>query len=418
MTGGGLSVGSPHFTPDGSSIVFLGPVSEPRNTIDDPSGVSLNTSLWMIPVGGGDATRITDEETYNFAHGDGDMVVTSDGVVFLNENRGAVDVLLIPFDGAKPTVLMEGRRQVQSVDAAATSTGLLLMATVADGQTWGDVVVRQPDGTERVLTDWSADFRAEAPPRPLTEVTAAAPDGYPVHGWLVRPEGEGPHPLLLMIHGGPYTQYGWQLFDEAQVYAGAGYAVLYTNPRGSSGYGQAHGRAVVGNVGEVSTADLMAILDATLAANTDLDGSRMGVLGGSHGGYMTTWLAGHEGHRFKTAISERAVNAIDSFTGSSDIGWFFADDLYGPDVIGQRRQTPLAYVNDIDIPMLIIHSEEDWRCPIEQAQRLFVALRKRGAVAEMLIFPGEGHEMSRSGLPSHRLARFEAILEWFDRHLR
>ena len=413
VTTGGLSVGSPHFTPDGSSIVFLGSTIGPDNL----NAVSLNTSLWTVPVAGGDATRITDEETYNFAHGDGGMVVTAEGVLFLNENRGAVDVLLVPFDGGKPTVLMDGRRQVQAVDAATTPAGLLLMATVADGQTWGDVVVRQTDGTERALTDWSADYRAEVPVRPLTEVSATAPDGYPVHGWLVRPDGDGPHPLLLMIHGGPFTQYGWQLFDEAQVYAGAGYAVLYTNPRGSSGYGQAHGRAVIGNVGEVSTVDLMAILDATLAANSDLDGSRMGVLGGSHGGFMTTWLAGHEGHRFKTAVSERAVNAIDSFTGSSDIGWFFGNDLYGTDVAQQQRQSPLTYVDDIKIPMLIIHSEQDWRCPIEQGQRLYVALRQRGVPAEMLVFPGEGHELSRGGLPSHRIARFDAILEWFGRYV-
>src|SRR5207247_4334165 len=100
----------------------------------------------------------------------------------------------------------------------------------------------------------------------------------------------GPHPVLLLIHGGPCTQYGWRLFDEAQVYAGAGYAVVMGNPRGSSGYGEAHARAVVGNVGEVSATDLLALLDAALAAD-DLDASRVGVLGGSHGGYMTTWLA-------------------------------------------------------------------------------------------------------------------------------
>jgi dipeptidyl aminopeptidase/acylaminoacyl peptidase len=251
---------------------------------------------------------------------------------------------------------------------------------------------------------------------PLEEVTATAADGYPVHGWLARPAGDGPHPVLLMIHGGPFSQYGWQLFDEAQVYAGAGYAVLYTNPRGSSGYGQAHGRAVIGNVGEVSTGDLTAILDAALK-DPGLDADRVGVLGGSHGGYMTTWLAAHEGQRFKAAVSERAVNAIDSFTGSSDIGYFFADDLYGTDVEQQRRQSPLTYVDQIDIPMLIVHSEEDWRCPIEQGKRLYVALRKRGKTAEMLIFPSEGHELSRAGLPSHRLARFDAILDWFGRYL-
>jgi dipeptidyl aminopeptidase/acylaminoacyl peptidase len=413
VTDGGYSLGAPKFTPDGSSIMFLGSTIGP-NAIN---GVALNTSLWRVAAAGGTPTRVTDEETYNFAHGDAEPVITADGVLFLNEHRGAVDVLLVPFEGGAPTVLLDGRRQIQAVDAAATPAGLVLVATVADGQTWGDVVVRDADGTERVLTDWNAGYRAEATVFPLIEVTAPAPDGYPVHGWLVKPAGDGPHPLLLMVHGGPFSQYGWQLFDEAQVYAGAGYAVLYTNPRGSSGYGQAHGRAVVGNVGEVSTTDLMAILDATLAGHADLDRSRMGVLGGSHGGYMTTWLAGHEGHRFRTAISERAVNAIDSFTGSSDIGWFFGNDLYGTDVEQQRRQSPLTYVDDIKIPMLIIHSEQDWRCPIEQGQRLYVALRHRGVPAEMLVFPGEGHELSRGGLPSHRIARFDAILEWFGRYI-
>jgi dipeptidyl aminopeptidase/acylaminoacyl peptidase len=247
-------------------------------------------------------------------------------------------------------------------------------------------------------------------------VTGTAPDGYPVHGWVVSPLGSGPHPVLLMVHGGPFTQYTWSLHDEAQVYAGAGYAVVMGNPRGSSGYGQAHGRYVVGDVGQRSAADLMALLDAALA-DPALDSSRVGVLGGSHGGFMTTWLAARAGDRFRAAVSERALNAIDSFRGSSDIGFWFARGLYGPDPAGWAAQSPLTYADSISIPMLIIHSEHDWRCPIEQAQRLFVALKLRESPAEMLIFPGEGHELSRSGLPSHRVARFEAILEWFARWL-
>jgi dipeptidyl aminopeptidase/acylaminoacyl peptidase len=237
-----------------------------------------------------------------------------------------------------------------------------------------------------------------------------------VHGWIVRPQGDGPHPVLLMIHGGPFTQYGWRLFDEAQVYARAGYAVVMGNPRGSSGYGEAHGRAVVGDVGEVTARDLIALLDSALKS-PDLDASRVGVLGGSHGGFMTTWLAAHHGDRFKAAISERAVNAIDSFTGSSDIGWFFGEDLYGADRTQQDRQSPLSHADRIDIPMLIVHSEHDWRCPVEQAQRLYVALKLRRVPVEFLLFPGEGHELSRSGLPSHRVARFEAILDWWRRWL-
>jgi dipeptidyl aminopeptidase/acylaminoacyl peptidase len=219
-----------------------------------------------------------------------------------------------------------------------------------------------------------------------------------------------------MIHGGPFAQYGWTLFDEAQVYAGAGYAVVYGNPRGSSGYGQAHGAAIRGDVGERSAADLLALLDAAVS-RPDLDGSRVGVLGGSHGGFMTSWLIGHC-DRFKAAVSERAVNAIDSFVGSSDIGWGFADDLYGADPEDLRRQSPLTYADAITTPLLIIHSEHDWRCPVEQAQRLYVALRQRDAEVEMLLFPGEGHEMSRAGLPSHRVARFDAIVDWFGRYLR
>jgi len=410
LTNGGMSLSQPSFGPDGHTVYFVG------NTLgaDDVNGVAMNDSLWSVPVTGEAApTRLTDEETYHLSS---TLFVGDDGILFPNENRGAVDLLLIPFDGGAPQVLLDGPRQIQAASMISTPSGPLVVASFADGQTWGDVVLREWDGEERVLTDFSAGYRAEASVIQLEEVTATAADGYPVHGWLARPAGDGPHPVLLMIHGGPFTQYGWQLFDEAQVYAGAGYAVLYTNPRGSSGYGQAHGRAVIGNVGEVSTGDLTAILDAALK-DPGLDADRVGVLGGSHGGYMTTWLAAHEGQRFKAAVSERAVNAIDSFTGSSDIGYFFADDLYGTDVEQQRRQSPLTYVDQIDIPMLIVHSEEDWRCPIEQGKRLYVALRKRGKTAEMLIFPSEGHELSRAGLPSHRLARFDAILDWFGRYL-
>lgn len=218
-----------------------------------------------------------------------------------------------------------------------------------------------------------------------------------------------------MIHGGPFAQYGWRLFDEAQVYAGAGYAVVMGNPRGSSGYGRQHGLAIRGDVGAVSERDLLALLDHALAA-PDLDGERLGVLGGSHGGFMTTWLLGRT-DRFRAGITEWALNEPESFEGSSDSGWVLPDELYGRDPELRAAQSPLAYADRVTAPTLIIHSEQDWRCPVEQAQRLFVALKKRGVETEFLLFPGEGHELSRSGLPSHRVARFDAILDWWRRHL-
>ncbi|MET0227960.1 MAG: prolyl oligopeptidase family serine peptidase, partial [Actinomycetes bacterium] len=146
------------------------------------------------------------------------------------------------------------------------------------------------------------------------------------------------------------------------------------------------------------------------------DGDRVGVMGGSYGGFMTSWLVSHT-DRFRAGISERACNAFDSFEGSSDIGWDFVPLYIGTDPDRILAQSPLSYVDQIRTPMLLIHSEQDWRCPVEQAQRLFVALKKRKVPVELLLFPGEGHELTRSGLPSHRVARFEAVLDWWRRHL-
>ncbi len=398
-----LSIDQVRFTPDGTFACFdasdLG-----------ASGRELggrNTGLWSVPADGSvPPRRLTDAETIHLA-GDGAIETTPDGVLTCAENRGAVELLLVPYDGGEPQRLLSGKRQIEGAARAAST----LVAVVASPDSRGELVA-MADGTERQLTS----FAAIESPRPMEEITATSPDGYPVHGWIVRPHSLGPHPVLLMIHGGPFTQYGWRVFDEAQVYAGAGYAVIMGNPRGSSGYGQAHGSAIIGDAATAAAADLLALLDAGLATG-DLDSSRVGVLGGSYGGYMTTWLAAHHGQRFKAAASERAVNAIDSFHGSSDVGWIFAAALWGADPAGWAAQSPLSYADQISIPMLIIHSEHDWRCPVEQAQRLFVALKLRGMPAEMLLFPGEGHELTRGGQPGHRVARFEALLDWWARHL-
>jgi len=408
LTGGGFDASQPRFSPDGRTVCFAAvPLEAPDRF---PAG--SNIGVWAVPVDGSTpARRLTDREAHTLHRPGGMLVTTSDGVLFTEEHRGAVRLLAVGYDGGEPTVLVDGRRQVTAVATAAGVTAV----SVTDPTNPGELAVL--DGTElRTLTSFGDRFAAEVEVRPMVELTATAPDGYPVHGWVVRPAGEGPHPVLLMIHGGPFYQYGWTLFDEAQVYAGAGYAVVMGNPRGSSGYGEAHARAVVGDVGRVSALDLLALLDAALE-DPSLDRDRVGVMGGSHGGFMVTWLAAHHGDRFRAAITERALTAIDSFIGSSDIGWFFADGLYGTDPTRRKAQSPLTYVDQISLPMLIIHSEQDWRCPLEQAQRLFVALRRRGVPAEMLVFPGEGHELSRSGRPSHRVARFEAILDWWARHL-
>jgi dipeptidyl aminopeptidase/acylaminoacyl peptidase len=399
ITDNTLSLETPVFTPDGRTVLAQGIETTDRRR------VARNRGLWAVDAGGGRARRLTDTETVHLASER--IVTTPDAALVLAENQGAVDLLAVPYDGGEPEVRTAGPLVVLAADAAADT----VVVTYGDAERYGEVgVVRS--GTVDRLTDFGRDLA----PLPISDFEVKAPDGQRLHGFVVEPAGEGPHPVLLMIHGGPFTQYTWRVFDEAQVYAGAGYAVVYPNPRGSSGYGESYGAHIRGDVGARSAADLLALLDAALQ-RPSLDASRVGVLGGSHGGFMTSWLVGTT-DRFRAAVSERAVNAIDSFEGSSDIGWNFADDLYGPDPEDRRRQSPLTYADDIDTPLLIIHSEHDWRCPLEQAQRLYVALRRRDAPAEMLLFPGEGHEMSRTGLPSHRVARFAAILDWFDRHLK
>ncbi|WP_067137379.1 S9 family peptidase [Microtetraspora malaysiensis] len=401
VTATDLAVAAPRFTPDGDALCFLGAGAGPEGR----HLVAKNFGLWLMPLAGGAARRLTDEERFHLPVTP--YVPTTDGVLVTVENRGAKDLLHVPYTGAEPTVLINGPREVDAVAHAADVT----VVAVADARTPGELVALHRD-KEITLTSFGPGLDV----LPVEEVTGTAPDGYPVHGWIVRPAGEGPHPVLLMIHGGPFAQYGWHVFDEAQIYASAGYAVVMGNPRGSSGYGQAHGRHVFGDVGRLTALDLLALFDAALATG-GLDASRAGVLGGSHGGFMTTWMAAHHGDRFKAAISERAVNAIDSFHGSSDIGWSFARDLYGEDPARWVEQSPLTHADKIDKPFMIIHSEHDWRCPVEQAQRLFVKLQLRGVETELLLFPGEGHELSRSGLPSHRVARFDAILDWWGRHL-
>jgi dipeptidyl aminopeptidase/acylaminoacyl peptidase len=412
-----LAAARPAFSPDGRTVWFAGHDGR------DVAGRSM--ALWRVPAdGSGAPERCTDPQRFDVdnlhARGELPLLVDDESVVTISQHRGAVELWRFPTGGGEPTRLVGGRRQVHGYARASGGAedgqgGEVLVAAVADGTSAGELVALGADG-ERVLTDFGATLAAAAQPCPMEERTVHSPDGNEVHGWVVAPAGPGPFPVLLTVHGGPLTQYGYTLFDEAQVYAAAGYAVVLVNPRGSAGYGETHGRAVVHDVAAPAERDLLAFLDAALQ-DPRLDAGRVGVMGGSYGGLMTTWLAARHGGRFRAAISERSLNAPDSFLGSSDIGAWFIDAYLGAHPARVEAQSPLALADAIRIPTLIIHSEEDWRCPLEQAQRLFVALRRNGVDAELLLFPGEGHELSRSGLPSHRVARFEAILDWWARHL-
>ncbi|CAM3105473.1 S9 family peptidase [Saccharomonospora xinjiangensis] len=463
LTDAAVSVADPAWTPDGSGVVVVAPrdwdaretrhedlyvvpseggtpsllvrgrgnVSLPvvaedgtvyfyGTSFDGFAGVARNTGLWATSLTEpANPVRLTDAETVDCETSAGPPAPRRDDVLIAVRHRGAVELRSVPRDVPRDSdgavldtlTLVTGKHAVVRSFAIDGERVAVVQAGPADT---GEVLLLD-DGTVSIVTDFSASLR-ETGIRPVEELTATAPDGYPVHGWVVAPDGDGPHPVLLVVHGGPFAQYDWGLFDEAQVYASAGYLVVLPNPRGSAGYGESHGRAVIGALGTVDADDVLALLDAALT-RPDADTDRVGVMGGSYGGFMTGWLAAHHGHRFTAAWSERAVNAWDSFTGSSDIGWWFAGAYVGDDPEEQRRRSPLAHADRIRIPFAIAHSEHDWRCPIEQAQRMFVALKAGGCETEMLLFPGEGHELTRSGSPRHRIQRFDAVLEWWQRHL-
>ncbi len=283
---------------------------------------------------------------------------------------------------------------------------------------------------ERQLTELGKDFAAGRALVTPERFTAISKDGSEVEAWIARPAGfeaGKSYPTLLNIHGGPFTQYGNGFFDETQVYAGGGYAVIYANPRGSSGYSEEWGRAIMGpgeelgpGWGSVDYEDLTAVVDTALERFDFVDGERLGVLGGSYGGYMTSWIVSHT-NRFKAAISERAVNNLVSMYGSSDVGWVFKGyhgAFVHEDVDTYLKLSPWTYAKEIETPLLILHSEQDLRCNIEQAEVMFTTLRLLGKEVEFVRFPGESHELTRAGNPVHRVQRFELVLEWFDRYLK
>ncbi len=352
-----------------------------------------------------------------------------DDIVFALEDHGNTHLYRVAADGSgAPTLVVGGERAVTGFDVA----GGRLVYSADEPTRLSELFAaesRSAAAAERRLTNVGDAFAAG---RELAEAecfTATSADGAAVDAWVMKPvgcEAGKQYPTLLNIHGGPFGQYGSTFFDELQVYCGAGYAVVFSNPRGSSGSGEAWARAIRGpgaagpGWGSVDYEDCMAVTEEAVRRFDFVDGERLGVIGGSYGGYMTSWIVSHN-DRFKAAVSERAVNQMVSEWGSSDFGWDFKGYLgkfVFEDVEPYLKISPATYAERIHTPLLILHSENDLRCAVEQAEHLFVTLRLLKRPVELVRFPAESHELTRSGSPAHRVQRFHIVLEWFDRYLK
>ncbi len=274
-------------------------------------------------------------------------------------------------------------------------------------------------GTERRLTSFNDSLFKQVTSIPADTFWFTGVGGLKIQGWLMKPYGYQAgksYPLVLSIHGGPHSNYGNVLFPEFQMLASQGYWMLFTNPRGSSGYGHAFTYATRGRWGMEDYQDLMQAVDVAIArAKGSVDTTRMAVLGGSYGGFMTNWVVGHT-NRFRVAQTDRSIFNWYSWYGSSDAQGLTdyefngapweRDSLY-------RVLSPMTYAKNMRTPMLIVHSEDDKRTPITDGEQLFMSLRKRGIPAEFVRYPRSFHGLSRTGPPWLLVDRLERIRTWF-----
>ena len=366
-------------------------------TIGDPVGGDLRTNAWSPP-----AWSANDRE-----------------VIVQVCDEGSTSLRAFARDGSGSRIVAAGERQIFNFTVAADGAIAIAYGTPTIPN---EIALLESYGGERTLTDsnpWLAQKTVVAPKR----YRPRADDGTVLDAWLIEPAAiaEAKPPLVLEVHGGPHAAYGNTFFLEFQVLAAQGIAVAYGNPRGSQSYGQAYASAILGDWGGIDVADVLRILDGALEQGR-FDTARIGVAGGSYGGFMATWLMGHS-DRFAAGVSMRAVNDFISEVGASDVGWFLERELqmkYTDDA-GRKlfEASPMRGAQAIAAPLLVEHSERDYRCPIDQGEQLFTLLRRIGRTdAEFVRFTDTGHEMSRSGKPRSRILRLRAIAHWFIRHLK
>lgn len=277
-------------------------------------------------------------------------------------------------------------------------------------------------GERETLTSFNAHYLEEVALVEPQAIHYAGAEGLDVHGWLMKPAGfkaQEKYPLIVEIHGGPHAMYANTFFHEMQLLAAKGYGVLYVNPRGSHGYSQHFVDAVRSDYGNGDYGDIMIGLQHVLSENDWIDDNRLGVTGGSYGGFMTNWIVGQT-NRFKAAVTQRSISNWVSFSGVSDIGYYFSEWQHGAGLEDVERLwaiSPLKFASNIETPLLILHGENDLRCPIEQAEQLYMTLKSMDKETEFVRFPEADHNLSRAGLPNLRIARLEEITDWFRKYL-
>jgi dipeptidyl aminopeptidase/acylaminoacyl peptidase len=418
--------GNPSWSPDGATIACYG--------VEKALGsAARNVHLWLWPAaGGGKGTDLLAKWDRTVG-----SVVMSDmraqvqtlppkwsadhtRLIFVGSDQGTANVYSVPVGGGDVDAETLGAHQVVSLSLASDARRFACVFSHATCP--GDVAAGELGKGLRCLTDLNAELMRTRHITTPERVEFKGADGWMVEGWLMKPRGfdaAKKWPLVLEVHGGPHSTYGNGFFHEFQVLTGRGYGVLYTNPRGSHAYGEKFSTACVGDWGGKDYDDLMAGVDHALKTGW-VDEKRVYVTGGSYGGFMTNWIVGHT-TRFRAAATQRSISNNISAFGTSDIGWHFWEHEMGEanpwrNAAKLIERSPLTYVPKVKTPLLILHAERDLRCPIEQAEQFFIALRWHGVETTFVRFPEDNHDLTRGGKPRNRVEHAKRIADWFDAH--
>ncbi|MCC6476427.1 S9 family peptidase [bacterium] len=416
------------FSPDGKWLIYLG-----HHNKQDSWGVEP-VHPWRIDLRSGKLKNLTpdyDRQPSDLSLADIGFEFEAPKVAWSKDSkymyyqvsdRGDTVVVKTPVSGGDPAKFWSRKGQVALFDVQNN----VMVCIHADFENLGDIHVCEniasPKASFRRVLAHNRDYLKSVSVAQVHEVWIPSTDKTKVHGFLYTPpkftRGKI-YPAILYVHGGPRAQYARVFFHEMQYLAACGYVVLLTNPRGSQGYGKKFAESIVAAWGTKDYEDIMSAAN-WLGDLRFVDTKRIGIAGGSYGGYMVNFALGNT-RRFKAGVTQRSVVDLQTFAGSSDIGFY--DNLefggyYWENPEGYKRMSPLTYAANVRDPLLIIHNENDLRCSIEQAEQLFAALKIRGRTVEFLRVPEESHGLSRGGRPDRRVIRMEAVRDWFDRYLK
>lgn len=425
VTGSSGYFHDPKWSPNGEYLTFIGHNKE-------YAGATFS-KIWLYSLADGTTQCLTeglDVEIGNSAIGDFHIGAVDPGILWTNDSQGFyflisdygnTGVYYGSIEGAMyPSILDPQHIYGLTIDPISHRAIVAISTPIHPGDLF---VYNLMTGDKEQITFVNDDFLQDKTLSIAEPISFLAPDGLTIHGWIMKPSNfkeNHSYPLILEIHGGPHMMYANSYVHEFQTLTNEGYIVLFTNPRGSVGYGQEFTNDCRGDYGGKDYKDLMAAIDYVLDTFDFINPEKLGVTGGSYGGFMTNWIVSHT-NRFKAAVTQRCISNWLSFYGVSDIGFYFTEWEIEGDIINSAeklwKHSPLKYVSNVQTPLLLLHGEKDYRCPIEQSEQFFVALKRQKKETVLVSFPDENHEISRSGSPKMRLHHLMEIKEWFNKYI-